>query len=104
MLAKNEKLHWQNERLLDLYLTGVIDKEHYLQRKAQYEKQTQICTSSEKDWAEQRTEEILAKIKKLLMENESAFYRGLLDRITVYGRDKTELRFVTGLTCTAFIE
>ena len=38
------------------------------------------------------------------MENESAFYRGLLDRITVYGRDKTELRFVTGLTCTAFIE
>ncbi len=104
MLVKNEKLCRQNERLLDLYLTGVIDKEHYLQRKAQYEKQTQICTSSEKDWAEQRTEEILEKIQKLLTESESAFYRGLLDRITVFGREKTELRFATGLTCTAFIE
>lgn len=105
--VNRENVKQKTERLLDLYLSGEIDKALYIKKRAAYEN-----TACEKGCAQnkqspfEKKAELLAEIQKMLFGGESSYglYQNLTEKIVVYGREKAELTFKDGVKRLIYIE
>ena len=102
-----ENVKQKTERLLDLYLSGEIDKALYIKKRAMFENIAceKACNENKQSPFDEKSE-LLAEIRKMLSGGEASYglYRNLTEKIVVYGREKAELTFKDGAKRFVYIE
>ncbi len=98
---KLEILKNKSDRLLELYLSENLSKDVYNAKKTEYEKEAahleKLLSSADDNACDYNYEAVLTDIsdyiQKLLygIETDGIFFKNLVNKITVYGRDKMDI-------------
>lgn len=98
---KIEMLKSKSERLLDLYLSGDLNKEDYRNKKTEYENEISriegILAKSENNICEYDPDDALKDVCKYLKEmlsgevQDEIFYKNLVEKIVVHSRERIDV-------------